>query len=81
MGWTAPSGSSVGNVMVATTSNGGHSPEFFAESIVRRLIIVGDQAPEPIRAQAYAYRDAMQAIVLDGIRRAIASDRAYRIKL
>jgi hypothetical protein len=81
MSWLDPTGSGVGNVMVATTSNGGHPPEFFAERIVERLIKVGDHAPEPIKAQAYAYRDAMMVIVLDGIRQALASDRAYRIKL
>lgn len=68
---------SVGSVMVATSSHGGHPPEFFAERIVERLIRVSDTAPEPIRAQAMAYREQMLAIVLDGIRRAITSDRAY----
>jgi hypothetical protein len=71
-------GVGVGKVIVATTSDGGHSPEFFAEQIVRRLIHVGDKAPEPIRAQALMFQDSMRAIVLDGLRRAIESDRIYR---
>lgn len=70
-------GASVGNVMVATTINGGHPPEFFAERVVDRLILVAETAPEPIRVQALAFREQMLAVVLDGIRQAIASDRAH----
>ena len=65
-------------VSVVTTSHGGHPPEFFAERIVARLMVIGDQAPEPIRAQAHAFRDRMHAVILDGIKQAIESDRAYR---
>ena len=65
-------------VTVVTSSNGGHPPEYFAERIVDRLIWIGDQAPEPIRQQAWAYREKMLAIVLAGLRRAIESDRVYR---
>ncbi len=68
----------VGTVSVVTSSNGGHPPEFFAERIVDQLIYVAKNAPEPIRAQALAYREDMLAVVLDGIKRAIASDRVYR---
>jgi len=68
----------VGNVMVVTTSNGGRPPEFFAQRIVDRLMYIGDQAPEPIRAQAQAFRDRMHAVILDGIKQAIESDRVYR---
>lgn len=66
----------VGNVLVATSSNGGHPPEFFADRIVARLISIAETAPEPIRMQAEAYRSQMHAVVLDGIKRAILSDRA-----
>lgn len=68
---------SVGNVTVVTTMDGGHPAEFFAERIVDRIIFIGEQAPEPIRSQALAYRDHLLAIVLDGVKRAILSDRAY----
>jgi hypothetical protein len=78
VGWPESSDFQVGTVQVFTSSHGGHPPEFFAERIVERLIQVGDQAPEPIKAQALAFRDQMLGVVLDGIRQAIASDRAYR---
>jgi hypothetical protein len=68
----------VGTVTVVTTSNGGHPPEFFALRIVDRLITIGENAPQPIRDQALAFREQMLAIVLDGLTRAIVSDRAYR---
>jgi hypothetical protein len=80
MSWTDAAGADVGLVKVHTTSNGGHPPEWFAEQIVERLIYVGDQAPQPIRDQARAYRDQMLQVVLAGIKAALASDRAYRPK-
>jgi hypothetical protein len=70
----------VGSVTVFTTTGGGHPPEFFAERIVDRLIAVAETAPEPIKAQALAFRESMFAIVLDGVNRAIASDRAYLLR-
>ena len=71
-------GTGAGIVQVYTTSNGGHPVEFFAERIVAKLIYIGEKAPEPIKAQALAYREQMKAIVLEGLKRAIDSDRAYR---
>jgi hypothetical protein len=67
-----------GQVNVATSSHGGHSPEFFADRIVEKLIHVGADLPEPIRVQALAYRDDIKTIVLVGLQAALASDRAYR---
>ena len=72
------SSSSVGSVTVVTTTNGGRPPEYFAERIVERLMFIGDNAPEPIREQALAFRDRMHAVILDGIRKAIELDRVYR---
>jgi hypothetical protein len=72
------SSSSVGSVTVVTTTNGGRPPEYFAERIVERLMFIGDDAPEPIREQALAFRDRMHAVILDGIKAAIDSDRVYR---
>jgi len=69
-----------GFVQVATTQGGGHSLEFFAERIVAKLIHVSETAPPPIRDQALAYQERMYQVVLDGLRRAVASDRAYFLK-
>lgn len=71
--WTDGFTVSVGSVTVATTDNRGHPPEFYAERITDRLIFIGNEVPEPIKVQAYAYREAMRQVVLDGIRKAILS--------
>jgi hypothetical protein len=68
----------VGNPMVAVSQNGGLPPEYFAGRIVDKLMSVSDTAPEPIRAQAYEFKDRMFAVILAGIVRAIESDRNYR---
>jgi hypothetical protein len=68
-------GMSVGPVTVTTTSDGGHTPEFWAERVVSGLISISDTAPPEIRGQALAYREAMHQTVLAGMRRACLSDR------
>ncbi len=68
----------MGQVWVQAEEGKGHSVEFFADRIVDRLIYVSDEAPDPIKAQALAYKDSMREIIIDGLKRAIASDRAYR---
>lgn len=78
MNWTPQNDVSVGTVNIVTTSGEGHSPEYYAQRIMDKLMHVGDQAPQPIRDQAHAFRDRMHAVVLAGIRQAIADDRAYR---
>ena len=76
--WTEAMGLQIGNVSVATSVNGGLPPEYYAQRIVDRLIVIGDQAPEPLRQQAHAYRGKMLAIVLAGLKQAIEGDRRYR---
>ena len=76
--WTDNLGMGVGGVTVHTSSNGGHPVEFYAERIINKLIYIGKDAPEPIRLQAEAYREQMLSVVLDGLKRAIDSDRRYR---
>jgi hypothetical protein len=71
-------GAQLGRVTVVTTTDGDHPPEYYAQRIVDRLIVIGEHAPEPIKAQALAYRQHMLATVLDGLKRAIESDRLYR---
>lgn len=68
-------GASIGQVTVATSSNGGHSPEFWAERVIARLISVSETAPPEIRDQAIAYRETLLQTVLAGMKRACLSDR------
>ena len=66
---------SVGPFQVVTTSNGGHPPEYYAERITERLVRVSENAPPVIRDQAMAYREAIAAVVLTGVRGAILSNQ------
>lgn len=66
---------SSGTVNVFTTENRGHDIEFHVERLLDRMIYVSENAPEPIKAQALVYRDSLRAILLDGLKRAIRSDR------
>ena len=66
-------GSEVGNVMVHTTSNRGHNAEELAEMALDKIIRVGDDAPEPIKAQALAYRENLRTILVFYMRQAMSS--------
>jgi hypothetical protein len=78
MSWTDELSGGIGQVSVATSQNGGMPLEYWAEKTMEKLIYVGNQAPEPLRAQVLAYRDQMAKIVLEGIRKAVENDRIYR---
>jgi len=64
----------VGAFSVVTTSDGGHSPEFYAERIVAKIIGISETAPPEIRLQAEAYRDDLIRVVLAGVRGAVLSN-------
>jgi hypothetical protein len=69
----------VGSVMVATTSDGGHPPEFYVEGIIAKLMHVSETAPPVIREQAKAYRETLRQIVLTGVKGAILSSHTTTI--
>lgn len=66
----------VGSVAVHTADNGGHSPEFYAERLVERLISISEAAPEPIKAQALMFKDSMYLLILDALKRSAVSERS-----
>jgi len=66
----------VGNVDVKTTDNKGLSPEYWTGRIMERLVEVSDNADPMIKAQAHAFKEHIQTVVLLYMRQAIASDRA-----
>lgn len=51
--------------------------ELWADIAISKIISVGDNAPEPIKQQALAVRDAIYKVVLDAVRSA-ANDRRFR---
>jgi|TARA_R100000084_G_scaffold103455_1_gene59483 hypothetical protein len=66
---------SVGDVMVATSDDGGHDPEFWARVTTDRLVSISEQADPHIRMQAEAFRAQVYDVILRGIKSAIYSDR------
>ena len=72
---------SVGNVMVETTQNKGHDPEFWAEKITKKICDVSEYAEPHVRQQAEAFQNYIYTIVLYGIKNAITSDRTTMVNL
>jgi len=65
----------VGDVMVHTTRNRGHSAEELTEMALEKIIRVSGDMPEPIRAQVMAYKDNLRDILLFYMRQAMLSER------
>lgn len=68
-------GFKLGTVMVSTTENKGHDPEFWAEQITNKIVGISSNAAPHIRQQAEAFRQDVYQIILQGIKNAIKSDR------
>ena len=68
-------GFQLGQVMVSTTENKGHDPEFWAEQITNKIVGISAQADPVVRQQAEAFKNQVYTLILMGIKNAIASDR------
>ena len=53
----------LGDLGVTTTDYRGHSIEEVAKMATDKLISVSDTAPEPIKAQAHAFRELCQKVI------------------
>ena len=51
---------SVGTVNVVSSDNGGLSNDQIADMLATKLIYISDEAPDPIRLQAEAFRDRVR---------------------
>jgi hypothetical protein len=71
--------SNVGAVEVLTTSNRGWTPEEWADRFVDRLISVSENAPPPIRDQAFAFKDAAYQLAVHHMKQVVRSDRTTLI--
>ena len=69
----------IGNVLVTTTQNKGHDPEFWAQSAADRIVSVGGNCHPAIAQQAEAFKEAVRATTLHYIKEAIRSDRTTLI--
>ena len=56
--------SEIGNALVFTSDNGGHSPEQVAEMALNKIMVVSKTAPPVIRDQALAYRDRIRKVLV-----------------
>jgi hypothetical protein len=56
----------LGSVMVETTQNKGHDPEFWAEQITKKICDISADAAPHIRQQAEAFQNYIYTIVFCG---------------
>ena len=68
--------STIGDVVVETTQNKGLSPEYWTERIVNKIVSISENADPMVKAQAEAFKDTIQQVILLYMKQAIASDRA-----
>ena len=54
---------SIGNLGVKTTHGRGHTVEEVAEMATNKLVSVSDTAPDPIRAQAHAFKKTCHTVI------------------
>ena len=66
----------VGAVNIMTSENGGLSNDQIAEMLANKLIYISDDAPEPIRLQAEAFRDRVRNLAQYYIELARKEERA-----
>jgi len=54
----------VGQALVFTSDNGGHTPEQMAEMALNKIMIVSSTAPPAIRDQAIEYRGKLKEVLV-----------------
>ena len=67
--------SSLGNAVVFTSDNGGHSPDQIAEMALNKIMAVSDTAPPVIREQAYAHRQRLKEVLVFYMNKMCQSER------
>ena len=69
----------VGSVLVSTTQDKGHDPEFLAKAAADRIVSVGGNCHPLIAQQAEAFKQSVEKTVEFYIKEAIKSDRTTLI--
>jgi hypothetical protein len=69
----------VGSVVVVTTQDKGHDPEFWAKTASDRIVSVGGNCHPLIAQQAEAFKQSVETTVSFYIKEAIKSDRTTLI--
>ena len=71
----------LGEIKVVTSSNGGHSPEFWAEQATKKICDYSNEAPEHIKQQAHAFQTQVYNVILHSIKNAIKSKNTTYVNL
>ena len=79
MGRFEASSLEIGSVVVETTQNKGHSPEFWAKAAADRIVSVGGECHPLIAQQAEAFKESVRSTVMFYIQEAVKSDRTTLI--
>lgn len=79
MGLFDASSLEIGSVVVETTQNKGHAPEFWAKAAADKIVSVGGECHPLIAQQAEAFKESVRATALHCIQEAIKSDRTTLI--
>jgi hypothetical protein len=69
------SASEIGDALVFTSNNGGHSPEDIAEMALNKIMTVSETAPPVIREQAYAHRQRLKEVLVFYMSKMCQSER------
>ena len=67
--------SEIGNALVFTSDNRGHSPEDMAEMALNKIMMVSDTAPPVIRDQAHAHRQRLKEVLVYYMNKMCQSER------
>tara|TARA_R110001592_G_scaffold91646_1_gene267988 strand:- start:379 stop:669 length:291 start_codon:yes stop_codon:yes gene_type:complete len=74
--FSVTSDTTVGQVGVATSDNGGLSNEQISEMAIKKIISVSESAPEPIKQQAHVFADNVRNLLHYYIELARKEERA-----
>jgi adenylate kinase family enzyme len=66
---------SLGNIEVYTTNEGGHPVEFWAKRCIERIVAVSDDAPDQVKNQVNEFKDNIEKVIEQYMQNAIKSDR------
>lgn len=69
------SASEIGDALVFTSNNGGHSPEDIAEMALNKIMTVSETAPPVIRDQAFAHRQRLKEVLVFYMSKMCQSER------
>jgi len=71
----------LGNIQVATTTNRGQPPEFWAQVATDKICGISESAPDHVRQQALAFKHYIYRVILDSIRESTSSDKVTIMNL